>query len=236
MAQMQFPTTHWSLLMQARGSENRAQEALQQLCTAYWYPLFSFARLSLRVTPEEAEDLTQGFFEHILRRRVLARVEQNSGNFRNYLLVCFRNFYRSGVARVRAAKREGSYSFVSIDRSMAERRLAAENVNQTPELFYDRAWALEALNRAYRRTELHYSAQGKLDLFHRLRPFLEHPQAQPYAEAANALNKTEGAIKTEVYRLRRVFSEAFRSIVSSTVLSPAEVELEVQYLVRLLTR
>jgi RNA polymerase sigma factor (sigma-70 family) len=236
MAQMQFPTTHWSLLMQLRSSETRAQEALEQLCTAYWFPLFSFARLSFRATPEEAEDLTQSFFEHLLRRRILSRVEEGCGNFRNYLLVCFRNFYRSGIERLRASKREGSYEIVSFDRSVAERRLAAENAFETPELIYDRVWALEVLNHAHRRTELHYSAQGKLELFNRLRPFLENPTAQPYSEVAKALGKTEGAIKTEVYRLRRVFSEVFRSIVSSTVPSAAEVEPEVQYLIRLLTR
>jgi RNA polymerase sigma-70 factor (ECF subfamily) len=235
MPQMDFPSTHWTLLMQARGTENRAREAIQQLCSSYWYPLFAFARLSLRVTSEEAEDLTQSFFEHALRSRLFARVQQNSGNFRNYLLVCFRNFHASAVKRVRAARREGTYELVSIYREGAERRLALHRADETAERTYDKAWAFEVLNHAYRRTEIHYSAQGKLDLFRVLRVFLENPMARPYSEVAATIGKSEAAVKTEVYRLRRVFSEAFRSIVAESVCAHSEVEAEVRYLVGLLS-
>jgi RNA polymerase sigma factor (sigma-70 family) len=236
MPEMRFPTTRWTLLMQARGSEARAKEALHHLCTAYWYPLFSFARLTLRAAPDEAEDLTQSFFEHLLKRQVFSRVEPHSGNFRNYLLVAFKNFYRSGLQKSRAAKRDGSQSLVSIDQAIAERKLAAEPPDEPTDHRYDRTWALEVLDHAYRRTEIHYSAQRKLDLFRALRPFLANPNATPYAEAAKTLGKTEAAIKTEVYRLRRIFSEAFRSVVADTVTSHSEVEEEVRYLINLLTR
>ncbi len=221
--------------MAARASENRAAEALQHLCVTYWYPLFSFARLTLGLTSHEAEDLTQGFFEHLLRRRVFASVERNCGNFRNFLLVCFRNFHASGLARTRAVKRGGAYEAISIDLPLAEKRLALQQEGKAPGHAYDRAWALEVLNDAYRRTEIHYSAQGKLDLFQSCRPFLENPSAQPYTQLATALGKTEAAVKTEVYRLRRVFSEAFRSIVAQTAGSTAEIEQEVRYLVEMLT-
>jgi hypothetical protein len=92
------------------------------------------------------------------------------------------------------------------------------------------------LNQAYHRTEVHYSAQGKLEIFRLLRAFLQDPNAAPYADAARELAKSEAAVKTEVYRLRRVFADAFRSIVAQTVVSHADVEEEVRYLVRLLTR
>jgi DNA-directed RNA polymerase specialized sigma24 family protein len=235
MADIRFPTTHWTLLMQARGSEARAKEALHHLCSAYWFPLFSFARLSLRVDPHEAEDLTQSFFEHLLLRQVFSRVERQSGNFRNYLLVAFRNFHRSGLQKARAGKRGGSERVVPLDISVAEKRIAAKAAELETNKGYDRAWALEVLNHAYKRTELHYSAQGKLDLFRTLRPFLEQLNARSYEELAGSLGKSEGAIRTEVFRLRRVFTEAFRSVVAETVMGQSEVEEEVGYLVRLLT-
>jgi DNA-directed RNA polymerase specialized sigma24 family protein len=129
MAEMRFPTTHWTLLMQARASEARAKEALHQLCSAYWYPLFSFARLTLGTPPQEAEDLTQGFFEHLLQRKVFSRVEPHGGNFRNYLLVAFKNFHCSGLHKRKAAKRGGKDSIIPIDQTMAERKLSAERTD-----------------------------------------------------------------------------------------------------------
>ena len=39
--------------------------ALGELCRIYWYPLYAYIRRRGR-TPEEAQDLTQGFFLHLL--------------------------------------------------------------------------------------------------------------------------------------------------------------------------
>ena len=40
-----FPTTHWSaVLAAADGPAVQSAEALEQLCQAYWFPLYAFAR------------------------------------------------------------------------------------------------------------------------------------------------------------------------------------------------
>ena len=40
-----FGTTHWSVVLAAgQNDRDRAHEALEQLCAAYWYPLYVFAR------------------------------------------------------------------------------------------------------------------------------------------------------------------------------------------------
>ena len=65
-AQGQFATTHWSVVLAAGNSAApNAQSALEHLCHAYWYPLYAFARRH-GCGPEEAQDLTQGFFAHFL--------------------------------------------------------------------------------------------------------------------------------------------------------------------------
>ncbi|PYK42204.1 MAG: hypothetical protein DME46_11945 [Verrucomicrobia bacterium] len=60
-----FRTTHWSVVLDAQGESPEAQEALEKLCRVYWRPIYGFVRRE-GVRPEEAKDLTQGFFALIL--------------------------------------------------------------------------------------------------------------------------------------------------------------------------
>jgi hypothetical protein len=55
-----FTTTHWSVVLEARGDSPAAQDALEKLCRTYWRPIYSFVRRQ-GVAREEAEDITQGF-------------------------------------------------------------------------------------------------------------------------------------------------------------------------------
>ena len=61
-----FHTTRWTIVMRAAQSQAPGGEfALAQLCGTYWYPLYMFARRRGR-SPDDAQDLTQGFFLHLL--------------------------------------------------------------------------------------------------------------------------------------------------------------------------
>jgi TolB-like protein/Tfp pilus assembly protein PilF len=65
-----FTTTHWSVVLEAQGESPAAQEALEDLCRTYWRPVYSFVRRE-GVRPEEAKDITQGFFRAALRAQRL---------------------------------------------------------------------------------------------------------------------------------------------------------------------
>ncbi|PYJ47181.1 MAG: RNA polymerase subunit sigma-24, partial [Verrucomicrobia bacterium] len=73
-----FTTTHWSVVLQAQGESPAAKAALEKLCRTYWKPLYAFVRRQ-GVGPEEAEDLTQGFFALLLERRDLDAVRKEKG-------------------------------------------------------------------------------------------------------------------------------------------------------------
>ena len=75
-----FTTTHWSVVLTAQGDSPAAQEALEKLCRVYWRPIFSFL-LRQGIRPEEAEDLTQGFFASLLEHRNLSAVRKEKGAF-----------------------------------------------------------------------------------------------------------------------------------------------------------
>jgi hypothetical protein len=80
-----FTTTHWSVVLPAQDETPAAQTALETLCRTYWRPIYGFVRRQ-GVGPEEAKELTQGFFALLLERRDLNTVRQEKGRLRSYLL------------------------------------------------------------------------------------------------------------------------------------------------------
>src|SRR5205085_2971451 len=80
-----FTTTHWSVVLQAQGESPAAHEALEDLCRTYWRPIYGFVRRE-GTKPEEAKDITQGFFVLILERKDFQCVRQEKGRLRSFLL------------------------------------------------------------------------------------------------------------------------------------------------------
>ncbi len=93
-----FATTHWSVVLTAQGRSAAADQALEKLCRTYWWPLYGFVRRS-GYKPEEAQDLTQGFFALLLERRDLDVVRREKGRLRSYLLVSLKNFLAKSKRR-----------------------------------------------------------------------------------------------------------------------------------------
>src|SRR5437764_6020005 len=86
-----FATTHWSVVLEAQGQSPAAEQALEKLCRTYWRPVYSFIRRE-GTAPEEAEDLTQGFFALLLERRNFDAVRKEKGRLRSYLLTSLKHF------------------------------------------------------------------------------------------------------------------------------------------------
>jgi hypothetical protein len=107
----QFRTTRWNVILAA--AESRlpgSQEALTELCQHYWYPLYAFARRR-GSGPHDAQDLTQGFFLHLLEHSSLKHADPLKGKFRSFLLASFRNFLMNEADRARSLKRGGDREF-----------------------------------------------------------------------------------------------------------------------------
>src|ERR1051326_4406440 len=81
-----FTTTQWSVVLAAGGRDPvQSLEALESLCSAYWYPLYAYVRRSGR-QPADAQDLTQEFFARLLEKDYLRAVDRRKGKFRSFLL------------------------------------------------------------------------------------------------------------------------------------------------------
>ena len=99
-----FVTTHWSVVLAAQDRSPAAEAALEKLCRTYWWPLYGFVRRQ-GYRPEEAQDLTQGFFALLLDRRDLDAVRREKGRLRSYLLVSLKNFLAKARRHDMAVKR-----------------------------------------------------------------------------------------------------------------------------------
>src|SRR5881392_4416090 len=142
-----FTTTHWSVVLTAQGESPAAHEALEKLCRMYWRPIYSFVRRQ-GVAPEEAEDLTQGFFAQLLERRSLSAVRKEKGRLRSYLLGALKYFLADERRRSMAIKRGKGQRLIPLEELRADGPPEMEPADAvTAEMIYERRWALTVLER-----------------------------------------------------------------------------------------
>jgi len=109
---MQFATTHWSVVLAASDKDcARAEAALGELCSTYWYPLYAFIRRR-GYDVHDAQDLTQEFLARLLEKGDLYKVGRDKGRFRSFLLVALNHFlineWRRSIERTRRRARDRS--------------------------------------------------------------------------------------------------------------------------------
>jgi RNA polymerase sigma-70 factor (ECF subfamily) len=225
-------TTQWSQVLAARdGSDTQARAALESLCQTYWQPLYAYIRHQ-GSDPDEARDLTQGYFAEFLEKDFLADVNPDKGRFRSFLLASLRNFLSHERERSRALKRGGGALTLSFDTQAGETRYASQPTEaMTPVEVYEHRWAITVLDRAMDRLEAESQEAGSWPQFQQLRQYLTSAEPQvPYGEAAEALGMSEGAIRTAVHRLRKRYGQALRAEIAQTVANPADTDGEVRHL------
>src|SRR5258707_896828 len=154
-----FATTRWTVVLQAGGSTSPGSAAaLEKLCRAYWYPLYSFSRRR-GLAPHDAEDLVQSFFAFLLEKDVIARADRERGRFRTFLLGALQNFHANERARTGAQKRGGGQKIVSFDELQAEASYQSEPATHlTPERLFDQKWAASLLEQVMQTLRQEYSA------------------------------------------------------------------------------
>jgi len=233
---MGFHTTHWTIVLAARdGGGTGGAEALANLCSTYWYPLYAFIRRQ-GSSPPEAEDLTQEFFHRFLQRNSLTNVRQGAGKFRSFLLVCLKIFLANERERSQAQRRGGGQPLVSLDGAEAETRYSREPTDSlTPEMVFERRWAFAVLERTMETLRRECASEGKSELFEQLQGFLPGCQGSvTRAELAASRGVSVGAIDVAIHRFRLRFGALLRDQVAETVSSEAEVKEEIRHLISVL--
>lgn len=230
-----FVSTQWSVVLEAQSSSPAAELALEKLCRTYWRPIYSFVRREGR-TIEDAQDLTQGFFAHLLERRDFDAVRREKGRLCSYLLVALKHFLSHERERSAAIKRGGCRTLISLDEMLSHERNDPEPADAlTADLIYERRWALTVLDRVLQKLASVYRAAGNAELFDYFeRSLAEEPGELSQAQIAAATHMTENAVKQAYHRIRRAYRELLREEIAQTVAAPGDVEDELQHLVSVL--
>ena len=233
----EIATTRWSQVFAARDGEGTAaRQALEVLCRTYYRPLYAFIR-HLGAKPDEAGDLTQGYFAELLEKEFLSVVDADRGRFRSFLFTSARHFLSHQRESARAIKRGGATTILSLDMSAAEEVYSRHSSQEmTPEELFERRWAMTLLGRALDRLREEAAAAGTERLFEHLEPYLTSGSPRvPYRQAAEALEMSEGGVKVAVHRLRKRFAQGLRAELADTVADPDDVDSELRHMLSVLS-
>jgi RNA polymerase sigma-70 factor (ECF subfamily) len=236
-----FPVTRWTYVSVLRRDpeSQEGQRALAELCQAYWYPVYAFARRKGQ-SVADAQDLTQGFFAKVLFGGVFSNAQASEGKMRSYLLTAFTRHMADEWDRSQAKKRGGGLEILSLDFDDGEERYltdiaGAEDIERS----FDRAWALSVLEKAGASLEEECAKAGKAELFAHLSPLITGSgEAEAYELLAERTGVNADSLRQTVRRWRLRFRELLRRVIADTLDEPADaaIDAELQALRAALTR
>lgn len=217
--------------MAGRRPSPDSRRALESLCEAYWYPLYTYARRRVSDV-NEAQDLTQAFFAELLEKNYVGSASPERGKFRAFLLTAFKHFLSKQWDRARADKRGGGRAPIPLDFGDADSQNRIEPCGGlTAEQLYDRQWAVTLLEQVMERLENEFAEKGRAKQLQHLTGFIvgEH-SGTTYRDVAAKLNMTEAAAKMAAHRMRRRFRHLLRKEIAETVDGPDDVDDEIRNL------
>lgn len=208
---------------------------MEELIKAYWMPLYVFVRRHCS-NPHQAEDLTQGFFAHLLEHTGLASADRAKGRFRSFLLASIRNYMADQHDKSSALKRGGGRKIVSLDAMQAESHYHQMPVDTlSPDRLFERSWAISLLNHVLLRLEQEYAGRGKAQMFTAMRHTLDgQAPEQSYTQLADQLGTSEGSVRVMAHRLRQRYRQLLRDEIMQTVADDQQVDDEIRYLLKCL--
>jgi RNA polymerase sigma factor (sigma-70 family) len=210
-----FLPTRWTLIAHASDpSSPQTQRALEELCRAYWYPVYAAIRRAGH-SEHDAEDLTQSFFLSALEKSTFGKADRAKGSFRTFVLSCLGNFLSNARAHDQAQKRDSRklISFESLD--AAERYAAEGHDDLTPDKLFERTLAMEILRNAEKELEEDRRYDGRLELFQALRPHLfGMEEGQSLAALAAQLQMPLETVKSHLQRMRDRYRQLLRARVN----------------------
>ncbi|MDB5392123.1 MAG: polymerase sigma factor, sigma-70 family [Planctomycetaceae bacterium] len=225
-----FATTSWSVVLKANARDADGKVAFEDLCVAYWYPLFAYARRK-GLSAQDAEDAVQSFLGGLFESGVVERANPERGRFRSFLITAFNQFFSQLYEYDSAKKRRPTGRLISIDVAFGNERYLREPADrETPESHFERAWALTVIERAIARLKIDWVANGREEKFDALKGYLTNAGTESGRELASKLGMSEGAVRVALHRLKSQFGQMLRSEVELTLESGADVDHELKLL------
>jgi len=210
------------------------RQAFGTLVTAYWKPVYKYLRLRWRVSPEDAQDLTQGFFAQALEKGFLAGYDASRARFRTYLRVCLDGFVANDRRAARRQKRGGGVEIVgpAFEDAEGELRYHEPLVEANVDAYFHEEWVRHVFTLAVTAFEAECSAAGKQEQFALFKRYdVEGPEAEEVPTYA-LLAEQSGIRLTQVTNHLAWARRAFRRTVLFTLRDATASEEEFQEAVR----
>lgn len=168
-----FPLTRLSVLAAVRSEDTEERSrALDLLFAAYWKPIYKYLRLKYSQAPQDAQDLTQGFFAELLERDLLSRFDPVKSRLRTYLRLCADSFALNEIKAASRKKRGADFTHVALDFSAAEDELRTQAIDPakipSPESlddFFDKEWIRGLFSSAVTELQRLCESRGKQKAF-----------------------------------------------------------------------
>lgn len=209
-----FPLTRLSVLAAARSEDtDEKARALDLLFAAYWKPIYKYLRLKYSQAPQDAQDLTQGFFAELLERDLLSRFDPVKSRLRTYLRLCADSFALNEMKAASRKKRGAEFTHVALDFSAAEDELRTQTIDPSsipsPESlddFFEKEWIRSLFSSAV--AELHKlcESRGKQKAFAMFETYdLDGEENVSYADLAARHGLSVTDINNQIAWARREF-------------------------------
>lgn len=231
----EFQTTRWTLVLAAgQQSSPDSQAALAKLCQIYWGPVYAYVR-KRTASPEQAQDLTQGFFARLLEKNYVGRADPARGRFRAFLMTSVENFLCDEHDRATSLKRGGGQAPLSLDAALTgEEMEPAEAL--TPAVAFEKRWAKTLLDQVMTRLAREYQESGRGALFEHLQSHMwGESDSVPYEELSKRLGMSNVHLRVTAHRMRQRYREILCDEVAQTVSSPDEIKSEIRYLIQVVS-
>lgn len=232
-----FVTTRWTRVVAARGDSPEAQQALSNLCAAYYAPVVAFLRREGRAD-DAARELAHEFFAQVLERSAFGSATPERGRFRSYLLGALKHFLANRRAHEQREKRGAGMAHAPLasDTDTSPGVVLADPAALPPDTAFDREWALSVLEQVFGVMQGEADQAGTRQQFETLKPWLTGEGAgHAQADAARALGLNEGALRVAIHRLRRRFRDLVKAEIAHTVFDAHDVADELRHLIAALS-
>jgi len=208
---MPMPSTLWTAILQVREDPERVKDLVVR---RYRAPVYEFA-LHCRLSPEDADDVTQEVFVRVCRKEFLERADREKGKFRSFLLAVTRHVIDAHRRRENAGVRDRRRTLPLDDLDIPG--------NVQPESEFDRLWAKNLVEKALERLGGDITVPA-----YRLKV-----QGKSNREIALELGKSETDVRNYVHRATLRLRREIKKMISEYS-SPKDLPEEIRSLRRFL--
>jgi RNA polymerase sigma factor (sigma-70 family) len=229
---MGFPATRHSIVAAIRSERSDVRRsAFDTLVTAYWKPVFKYVRLKWHASPEDAADLTQGFFLRAFEKDFFAGFDPSRARFRTYLRTCLDAFVSNARKADARLKRGGGVRLIPIDVDEAERELRDQAVNAIVDFdaYFHREWLRSLFASAAARLRAVCIERGRAARFSAFEQYDlagEDVERPTYAELARRLGLSATDVTNELAAARREFRRLVLEALREQCATDEEFEAE----------